>query len=230
MNNSRLSETFAIYYAGKQEVWFFLPFGDSQTKMNHIMVMSTRHRYTDPDTGENRHAWYGPYTGNTTTFERNCGAIINNKPHAGTFGGKLLDHVPVNTFSHETAAYTAYFETGAPPPYGGDVSLVWLYARCYYDALGSYSLSVRQESQGVGSNAGTLNTTGGGAPLGAFVLNTDSLGTVRMVSKDVELRGYDPHSSLKFTNSNVDEPFRLRHTHLQFGVIGRHRKPTAGIT
>jgi len=230
LNNARLGQSFAIYYAGKQEVWFFLPFGSSQTNMNHIMVMSTRHKYVDPDSNQERFAWYGPYTGTTTTFDRNCAAIIDNKPHAGNFGGKLLDHAPVNIFSHEDTAYTAYFETGAPPPYGGDVSLVWLYARCYYDALGSYSLAVRQESQGVGSNAGTLNTTGGGEVLGSFVLDTSSLGTVRMVSKDVELRGYDPHSSLKFTNSNKDEPFRVRHTHLQYGVIGRQRKPTAGIT
>ncbi len=230
INEARLSQSFAIYYSGKQEVWFWLPYGTSQTNMNHIMVMSTRHKYVDPDTGEARFAWYGPYTGTTTTFDRNCAAIIGGKPHAGTFGGKLLTHAPTNVFNHETAAYTAYFETGAPPPYGGDVSLVWLYARCYYDALGAYTLAVRQESQGVGSTAGTLNTTGGGAPLDSFVLNTDSLGTVRMVSKDVELRGYDPHSSLKFTNSAANEPFRVRRTHLQYGVIGRQRKKTAGIT
>ena len=230
VNRARLSESFALYYAAENEVWFWLPYGDGQTNMNHIMVMSLRHRYSDPATGDTHFAWYGPLDGATTTFERNCASIIDNKPHAGTFGGKLLDHRPANTYNHETAAYDSYFETGAPAPMGSDVDLRWLYAKTYYDALGSYSISMAQESQGVGVNIGSMTTTGGGEALGSFVLDTWTLGTVRMVSKDLDLKGYDPHSSLKFTNNTADEPYRIRRTHLQYKVIGRRRKQKAGVT
>jgi hypothetical protein len=113
---------------------------------------------------------------------------------------------------------------------GGDVDLRWLYARTYYDALGAYTLSVQQESQGVGGNVGTLTTTGGGGVMNSFTLDTDAVGTKRMVSKDLDLKGYDPHSSLRFTNNTKDEPYRIRRTHLQYKVIGRQRKPRAGVS
>ncbi len=230
LNKTRLHKTFAVFYAAENEVWFWLPYGDDQVNMNHIMVVSLKHRYVDPATNDPRFAWYGPYDGTGTTFERNCAAIINNKPHAGNFNGKLLDHQPERTFAHEGAAYKSNFETGAPAPMGGDVDLRWLYARTYYDALGNYSLNVQQESQGVGVNSGTLTTTGGGGAMDAFILDTDAVGTVRMVSKDLDLKGYDPHSSLKFTNNAAGEPYRIRRTHLQFKVIGRHRKQRAGVS
>jgi len=230
VNRARLQQSFAVYYAAENEVWFWLPYGDGQTNCNHVMVMSLRHRYVHEATGDTHFAWYGPLNGATTTFDRNCAAIIDNKPHAGTFDGKLIDHRPANIFAQEGAAYEANFETGAPAPMGSDVDLRWLYTRTYYDALGNYSLSVAQESQGVGVNTGTLTTTGGGEALGAFELDADVLGTVRMVSKDLDLKGYDPHSSLKFTNNTAGEPFRIRRTHLQYKVIGRHRKPKAGVS
>ena len=230
INMSRLGQSFAVFYAQESEVWFWLPYGVGQQNMNHIMVMSTKFRYQDPATGEPRFAWYGPLTGNTSAFERNCGAIIDNKPHAGGFAGKLLNHAPANTFNQEGAAYTSYFETAAPAPLGSDVDLRWLYAKTYYDALGDYTVTINQESQGVGVNSGTLATTGGGGQLDTFELDVDTLGTVRMVSKDNDLRGYDPHSSLKFTNNSADETYRIRRTHLQFKIIGRGRKPPAGGT
>ena len=77
-------------------------------------------------------------------------------------------------------------------------------------------------------HSGTLETITGGGALDSFTLDTDALGTVRMVSKDTDLRGYDPHSSLTFTNNTINEPYRVRRTHLQYTVIGRHRKQKAG--
>jgi len=50
-----------------------------------------------------------------------------------------------------------------------------------------------------------------------------------MVSKDIDLSGYDPHSSLKFTNNEKNEPYRVRRTLLQAKVLGLHRKPKAGV-
>jgi len=229
VETSRLSQSFAIYWATEDEVWFWFPYGASKTKFNDIMVLSTKHRYQDASTGEMRLAWYGPYR-NGTAFERNCAAIINNKPHAGDYDGIVFDHAPADTYNDASSAYDANFMTSALAPLGSDVDLRWLYAKTYFDALGSYTMTVDQESQGVGVHSGTLQTITGGGALDSFVLGTDALGTVRMVSKDTDLRGYDPHSSLTFTNNNINQPFRIRRTHLQFKVIGRHRKQKAGVT
>ena len=196
--------------------------------MNHIVVMSLKNRYQDENTGEVRFAWYGPLTGATTTFERNCSAIISDKPHAGTFGGKLLDHQPSNTYNHESVAYNSNFETGAPAAFGGSIDLRWLYARTYYDGLGDYELTIDQDSQGISGSSGKISTTGGGGAL-PLTLDVETVGTLRMVSKDIDLSGYDPHSSLKFTNNEKNQPYRVRRTLLQAKVLGLHRKPKAGV-
>ena len=230
ISKNRLHQSHAVYYADENEIWFWLP--NDSTNMNQIMVMSLKNRYQDSNTGETRFAWYGPLNGATTTFDRNCSAIIGDKPHAGNFDGKLLDHRPANTYNHETAAYDSNFETGAPPALGpgsGAVTLRWLYARTYYDGLGDYELTVDQDSQGISGSSGKLTTTGGGGALGSFTLDSDQVGTNRMVSKDINLSGYDPHSSLKFTNNIKDEPWRVRRSLLQCKVIGKIRKPQAGV-
>ena len=228
IRKDRLHKSHAVYYADENEVWFWLP--NDGTNCNQIMVMSLKNRYPDANTGQTQFAWYGPLNGSGTTFERNCSAIIGDKPHAGSFGGKLLDHRPAGTYNHENAAYDSYFETAAPPALDGAMDLRWLYARTYYDGLGDYTLTVDQESQGISGSSGSISTTGGGGALGSFVLDNDVVGTIRMVSKDVDLSGYDPHSSLKFTNNAKDETYRVRRTLLQFKVIGRHRKPRAGVS
>ena len=228
ISKNRLQQSFAVYYPDENEVWFWLP--NTSNNCNNVMVMSMRHRYVDPASGETRFAWYGPLNGAGTTFQRNCAGIIDDKPHAGNFDGKLLDHAPATVYNHEGAAYDAHFETSAPAPMGGDVDLRWLYSRVYFDGLGAFTIGVQQESQGVGGNTTTMSTIGGGGVMNAFTLGESLLGTKRMVSKDIDLKGYDPHSSLKFTNNAKDEPFRIRRTHLQYKMIGRHRKPKAGVT
>tara|TARA_R100000808_G_scaffold7522_1_gene22043 strand:+ start:13973 stop:15535 length:1563 start_codon:yes stop_codon:yes gene_type:complete len=225
---SRLSQCFAVYWATEDEVWFWLTYGSGKTKMNDIMVLSTKHLYQDPSTGTTRMAWYGPYR-NGTNLERNCAAIIDGKPHAGSYTGVLYDHAPENLYTDDGSKNDSYFMTGAAAPYGADVDLRWLYAKTYFDALGEYTITIDQESQGVGVHSGTFKTVLGGAALDSFTLGTSKLGTTRMVSKDLELRGYDPHSSLLFTNNNSNEPYRVRRTHLQYKVIGRRRKQKAGM-
>ena len=149
--------------------------------------MSLKNRYPDRNTGQTQFAWYGPLNGTGSTFERNCSGIIGDKPHAGSFGGKLLDHRPAATYNHEDASYDSYFETAAPPALDGAMDLRWLYARTYYDGLGDYTLTVDQESQGISGSSGSISTTGGGGALGTFVLDNDIVGTIRMVSKDIDL-------------------------------------------
>ena len=108
--------------------------------------------------------------------------------------------------------------------------LRWLYSRTYFDESGDYDVTVTQESGGLTSVTGLLNLVGSG-----FVLDTDKvdvgkLGSLRMVSADLDMSGYDPQSSLQFTNNNNNETFRVRHTHLQYLPIGRMRKSKAGVS
>lgn len=220
MDRDRLPNTFAVYYSKRNEVWFWVPYitsGTTQTNMNHIIIYNTRHDM-----------WFGPYTSTATAFERNCAAIIGREPHAGDFSGYLWDHITA-TYNDNGSAIQAYFVTSALAPAGSETDCRWLWAKTYYDTLGAYNVTVRQESQGVGVNSGILSTIGQGGTLDSFELDVDTLGTVRMISADLDLRGYDPHSSLQFTNNNTDERFRIRRTHLQYKVIGKKRKRRAGV-
>ena len=220
---SRLAYSFAVYFAAKNEVWFWLPYGKDQTTMNHIMVMSTKLKYQDPVTGDVRYAWYGPHNGSGATFDRACAAIINNKPHAGTFTGKVLDHSPERTYSDEGAAIAAFMETGAPAPIDAGTNLRWLWGDIYHDGLGAYTILVHQEAANIEVQSGTFVTLIGGGAF-PFDLGVDKLGTVRAQIRQINLVGYDPHTSLKFANTEVDEPFRMRRARVHFAIIGPHRR------
>jgi hypothetical protein len=215
LNKARFHQTFAVYYARLNEAWFFLPYGVNQTNMNHVMIYNTE-----------LEVWFGP----SNNWTRNCASIIARVPHAGGFLGRLFDHAPANTFTDDGGAITPrYFITGAKAPSGPSVRLKWLYAKTYYDSLGDFDVSVEQESSGVSGSSQLINMGGGGAALGSFELDSDTMGTVRMLGTDSDLTGYDPHSSLKFLNQTAAQTFRIRHTHLQHKVIGRKRKRKSGV-
>ena len=213
MNSARLAHIHAVYYPSVNEVWFFIPYG-SNTKMNYCIIYNERFEI-----------WMGPYTG----FERGCSALVSDKPHAGGFDGKLYDMVSTND-NDAGSAISANFITGAPPPQGGDTRLRWLYSRTYFDESGDYDVTVTQESGGLTSVTGLLNLVGSGFTLDTDQVDVGKLGSLRMVSADLDMSGYDPHSSLQFTNNNNNETFRIRHTHLQYLPIGRMRKPKAGVS
>ena len=226
---SRLSESFSLYYPQEAEAWFWLPYGTGQIEMNHIMVYSDRHD-----------AWFGPYTGSGAYFDRNCAALIDQKPHAGTLdssgdiGGKLEDHAPSNIYHDDDdtdagIAIRAYFRTGAPAPSGSADRVRWLYSRTYYDATGNYDVIVNQESSGISGTTETLNISGGGFTLDVDKTDEAELGTVRMLAQDLNMSEYDPHSSLKFTNNVIDAYFRIRRTHPVFKDIGKKRRVKAGV-
>jgi hypothetical protein len=227
VNSSRLPFSHAVYYPAESESWFWLP-KDSDTNNSEIMIYSDRHE-----------KWFGPYTGTGTYFERNCSALIDKKPHAGTYngsgsiGGKLEDHVPASTYVDDdnSAVGTAiqhHFRTAAPAPSSSAERLRWRYARTYYDSVGNYNIGVTQESSGVTGTSEVLQTTGGFA-LGTDLMDVGDLGTVRMLSQDTELSEYDPHSSLKFSNTTLGQFFRIRRTHLVYTPIGHKRKRQAGV-
>ena len=215
LRQSRLHQCFATYSPLENEAWFFLPHGSTQTDMNHVMIYNTE-----------MELWFGPYEG----WSRSCASVLDDKIHAGSLSGILYDHGPADTYNDDSAAIAAHFTTGAPPPQGEPTARNrWLYTRTYFDNSGNYNVTVEQESSGVSGSSRVINVQGGGAILGSFELDADTVGTTRMLSLDSELTGYDPHSSIKFSNNNANEFFRIRHTHPHYKRLGRKRKRKAGV-
>ncbi len=216
INLSRLKYSFALYFAQENEVWFFLPYGSGQTLMNHIMIYNME-----------MEVWFGPYTG----FERTAAAVIDDLPHAGGDGGILYNHWTADSYSDDSAAIKSYFTTCAAPPDNEPTTRNrWYYARTYFDSTGDYDVSIFQESSGVSGTLESINVQGGGnSVLGSFSLDSDTLSTVRMLSIDSDLSGYDPHTSLMYSNNVADAFFRVRHVHLHYKALGKRRKRKAGI-
>ena len=215
LNLARLKYSFSVYFAQENEAWFFLPYGSGQTLMNHIMIYNTE-----------MEVWFGPYTG----FTRTSAAIIDDLPHAGGDGGILYGHWTTDAYNDDGAAIASYFTTCATPPEEEPTTRNrWYYARTYFDNTGDYDVAVEQESSGIAGTMETINVLGGKVAIDSFVLGQDLLGTVRMLSIDSDLSGYDPHTSLKYTNNTKDEFFRIRHVHPHYKEIGKRRKRKAGI-
>lgn len=88
LNVARLPYSFAMYYPAQEQVWFFLPYGASQTTMNSVVIYSAR-----------LNAWFGPYNG----FARDSAALIDDLPHAGDFAG-----ASINTTAEQTMTVQPY--------------------------------------------------------------------------------------------------------------------------
>ena len=209
INKARLFQAFGLFFPRENEVWFALPYGTSQTNMNHIMVYNRA-----------RQGWHGPYAG----WERNCGAIIANKPHLGDFGGVLWDHDAGD--DDNGTAIDSWFETGAPAPLGGDVKVRWLNARYMYDGKGNYTVAADQQGGGiVGSNV-ALNMNGTGFTLGTDILGSKvKMQAVRQLSQDGKLYGYSPNTSIRIAQNAADQSYTFRKIFLRYKPLGRFREP-----
>jgi len=124
----------------------------------------------------------------------------------------------------------ANFTTGAPAPSGSDVSLRWLYGRTFFDAVGNYNLLVTQESGGLTASTNTINLEDAGFELDTDSLNQGKLGTLRMISADTDLSGYDSQCTLNYNNSVVDQHFRIRRSTMVYRPIGRMRRAKSGVS
>ena len=204
----------ALYYPANEVVWFFLPFGASQTTMNSVVVYSTR-----------LNAWYGPYT----NFTRDSAALVDGIPHAGDFSGFIMAHEKND--NDDGSAIKAFFETAHLAPLGDSVECRWLYARTLFDNIGAFDVSVQQQAAGIISNNETITMGQSGDLLdSSFVLGTSALeSSVSALTADSDLFGYDPRTQLRFSNFNDDETFTIRRTSLQYKPIGRTRKRKTGI-
>ena len=207
LNSARLEFIHAVYYASVNEVWFFVPYGTS-TKMNHVIIYNERF-----DT------WYGPYSG----FDRGSSGIVDNKPHAGAFDGKLYDMVSTND-NDDGTSISANFITGSVAPQGGETRLRWLYSRTFFDDAGDYNVLVTQESGGLIGTSENLNMGQGAFKLGSSKLDQDKMGSLRMLSGDLNMQGYDSQSSLQYQNNNSNQFFRIRRAHMIYQPIGKMRR------
>ncbi len=214
LNTARLAYSFALYYPANEVVWFFLPFGASQTTMNSVVVYSTR-----------LNAWYGPYT----NFTRDSAALVDGIPHAGDFSGFIMAHEKND--NDDGSPIKAFFETANLAPLGDSVECRWLYARTLFDNVGAFDVSIQQQAAGIISNNETITMGQSGDLLdSSFVLGTSALeSSVSALTADSDLFGYDPRTQLRFSNFNDDETFTIRRTSLQYKPIGRTRKRKTGI-
>ena len=223
LNAGQLDTTFAVYYRVENEIWFWLPYGGSQTNMNEIMVYNVE-----------QERWHGPYRGNdsTTYFERASAALIDDKPHAGTFTGFLTDHDPASTYTDLNAATTnaihAQFTTSAKAPEGEDTRLKWLFTRSYFDSVGAYNVTLNQLSSGISGTSETVSMGAAGFTLDTDKLDLAVLGTVRVKAADGELSGYDPHSSITVSQNVSAEFFRYRKLEQVYKDLGIKRRRKAG--
>jgi hypothetical protein len=209
INADRLFQSFACFFPRENEVWFALPYGTSQTNMNHIMAWNRKTR-----------GWHGPYEG----WERNCCALIDDKLHLGDFAGILWDH-DTGDEDNATTAIDAWFETGAPPPMGADIKVRWLQARHYYDGKGNFNVTASQFGADLVGASETVSMDGTGFTLGTDILGAGVLGPVTQISQDVSLTGYGPTSSIKISQNAINQSFLYRKIVARFKPLGRFGKP-----
>jgi hypothetical protein len=209
LNPDRIVNAFAEYFPRENEVWFFVPYGLSQTNMNHIIKFNRVTR-----------RWYGPDLG----FERNCSALIDGKVHAGDFGGFLLDHDSTNNSDEVTSSIAAAVETGAPPAIAHDVKVRWLTARHMYDGKGIYLLNVLQQGAEFSGQPQSLNLAGTGFTLDSDTLDLTTLAEIKQLSQDLPLVGYAPQSSIQLSMASEGQTFAHRKIFLRYKPLGRFTK------
>ena len=221
LRGARLKKCFAGRFPRENEIWFALPYianESSQTNMNHIMVYNYAKRMEL--NGKNVGTWHGPYSG----FERNCFALIDQKPHLGDFGGLLMDHDTTDK-SDDGTPISASFTTGAPAPFGADVKVRWLNARHYFTATGAYKMDVFQEASDIIGTSKKLDLDGVGFTLDVDLLDVTDLRGVEQLSQDLELQDYSPQCSLRYQLGVAGQEFTIRRAFLRHKPLGRFTKP-----
>jgi hypothetical protein len=222
INASRLHKSFAVVYAQKNEVWFYIPYGTTQTTMNHILVYDYM-----------RSIFYPPWTGGLNSSLTASG-IVDNVPVSGDESdGFLYKHEEGlnDTDGSTTTAIDSWFKTAASPAMGPATMLRWLFVRNNFDILGNYEVSITYSSPGIVGQTTTFNQGGGFDAIGAFVIGESSIAPDDLVAlEDTDLTGYDPVVQLQYQNANVSEEMSIRRATAIYKPIGIMRKPQAGVT
>lgn len=208
LNGARLTEAFAEYFPKENEVWFFLPYGESQTNMNHVIKWNRLTR-----------RWYGPDLG----WERNTSALIDEKVHAGDFAGFLLDH-DYSVASDSGVSIASVVETSATPAISHDVKVRWIMARHMYDARGDYTMNVNQMGAEIVGENQTLDLSGTGFTLDVDQLDVAKLTEIVQLSQDLPLLGYAPHTSIQLAMTQAGQTWSHRKIFLRYKPLGRFPK------
>lgn len=225
VNTDRLSESFAVVYPKRNEVWFWLPYDSGQTAMNHVVVLNYR---LSRLMGEP--VWYGPFVDLT----RNCGALISDKPHFGDFSGYIHKHDngTVDNDGSSDNAIDAYLETSSPPPYGGAYDVKWKTYRTFYEVSGDHDVEAQETSPDVAADITTIRMGGSYDGIETdFAIEVSAIPGDDVVEyADNDLNGQSPFKRLRYSNGNASEPFIIRKAILTFNAdIGLIRRQYSGV-
>lgn len=226
VKKDQLPDSFAAENPDRNEVWFFLPVGgityDQPIIYNYL-----------------RDIWYGPHVVASSLYDDwLCAAPIGGVIHAGGYSDSgrvykmdFTDSLNDSQDGTVTAAISAEFTTGAPPPIGVDVMNRWLFARTSYDVSGNYGVNITHFAPGIPAGTEAIDQGGGfDAIESAFKVGTSQIaGEDLMDSQDTDLNGYDPTIQLTYANGSASEEFSIRRVAAMYRPIGRKRKSSAGV-
>lgn len=222
VNKDRLSQSFSQIYPAMSQVWFWLPYGSGQTDMDHVMVLDYR-----LSAMMGSPVWYGPFEGVT----RNCGALIDDKPHFGDYDTGLV-------FTHDTGAVDddgttenaidGYFDTGQAAPQGDTVDVEWQKARVFFEVKGIHNVTITESSPDIASLQHQVDMGGSYDAIGTFRIGFSAIagdGETRYSDFALEKgREGSPFKKLKFANGNADEAVVIRRVSLSYTFNGTKKR------
>lgn len=221
LNASALPDAFSKHYPARNEVWFFLPYGTSQTTMNNIMVYNYR-----------LGIFYPPWTG----VSRNNIAIINDIPYCGGISnGYIFNHEGTGFSDNDGAtnqAIDGWFQTSSATPDGEVEQCRWLYNRTSLDILGGYDIEFTATMPSSPEVTDVINQAGTFSAIEtSFTIGSSKIAGEDTIVSNVDsgLLGYDPHIQLKFRNGTAGQTFSIRKTTPVYRPIGQTRKRGAGV-
>jgi len=214
VNQSRMHQAFAIDYQAKNCIWFVIPYGTSQTDMNHILVYDYAQKI-----------WYPPYTGVT----RNCGAFFDDFPHLGGYDNGLLFKSDDGT-SDNGVAINAFFETAAAAAIDPAVEVRWLNAKTAFDITGAHEIYVQQKADSVVARTESFSGGQTYAAIGSFVIGTSTIsGDNLLRTEQTPLQGYSDSLQLKYFNDTLDQKMSIRNVRVPFRPIGIISQSRSGV-
>lgn len=224
INGDRLAYSHACVDPIQGYVFFWLPYGAAQTKMNHCIIFDYQ---KSREVGE--FVWQGP----DVDLTRNCSVFFGGLPHFGDFAGYVHKHETGNVDNDGTTnnAIDTFYETGQPAPYGGAVDVKWTKARHFFEVLGSYEVDVQEQSTDTPSKVHTVKMGGSYDAIGTtFAIGFSAIaGDSEIVYADHDLQGNSPFKKFRVSNRRVNEPFVFRKHILSYEPIGVVRRDKSGV-